>query len=421
MFERLTRSASALLISLVLVVAVADSAHGAAETGGAEANPASIELRKSFRFVRHAGRRTSPPEQRGGGAATADGVGETAALPLEAVAKALGEQLQSSGTLHLPDVGEGEIVLQGSTTPILETAAGRHLIIDRDRTIEPSSAGAIPRRWPGFSVVQPPAGSNLRDVVGLVLDAAGYDSVLRSAPLMFGRGVTLQITPDYVVLRSENDLLTGETLALSVVDPVAGLPSELRALAGEHRVRIVELTTDGAPVGVDDAPWRDPAGLVTTMETARLAPIIGEIAGVLGLSVERRVPLQVTAGQPVASANLRVGRDGKAAYVFEQPDQTSQEHLVDRGDAAIVLHSAADLPQAIGAMLRHFGISAIGPSVEFYRAPAPGSPRRFVINVPGWLVEYGGRRILITGTTPPPLVRLYLTREGIDIFEYRIR
>ena len=75
----------------------------------------------------------------------------------------------------------------------------------------------------------------------------------------------------------------------------------------------------------------------------------------------------------------------------------------------------------IGALLKSCNIPSIGPTVEFFRDPAPGSPRRFVISVPGWLAESGGRRLLITGAAVPLLVRLYLTREGIDIFEYRIR
>ena len=94
---------------------------------------------------------------------------------------------------------------------------------------------------------------------------------------------------------------------------------------------------------------------------------------------------------------------------------------MERADAVIPLHSSSDLPEAIGALLRRFGIPAIGPMVEFYRAVNPDLTRRFVISVPGWLAEFGGRRLLITGATPSPLVRLYLTREGIDIFEYRIR
>ena len=202
-----------------------------------------------------------------------------------------------------------------------------------------------------------------------MLDAAGYDSVLRSAPLIFGRGVTVRVTPDFVVLRSERDLLAGETRAISVVDPADALPAELRELAGEHRVRIVELTPDGAPAGVDRAPWRDPAGRVTTMEAARLAPIIEEIAArsrLFGRAPRAAPGRRRGAG---VSADLRISRDGDAALVFEKPTRDFRETPVGRGETAITLNSAADLPEAIGALLRRFGIPAIGPTVEFYRAP----------------------------------------------------
>ncbi len=302
----------------------------------------------------------------------------------------------------------------------METAAGRHLIIDRDHTIDPDVAGAISRRWPGFSVIQPPAGANLRDVIGSTLDAAGYDSVLRSAPLIFGRGVTIRVNPDFVVLRSERDLLEGETRAISVVAPDEALPSELRELAGKHRVRIVELTPDGAQAGFDRAPWRSTAGRVTAVESARLAAIIEGVAVALGFSIERQVLLPPAAGEPAISADLRIGRDGDATLVFERDDPSIREHLAFRGETAIVMKSTGDLPDAIGSLLKRFDIPSIGRVVEFYRAPSSGSPPRFVISVPGWLAESGGRRLLITGAALPTLVRLFLTREGIDIFEYRI-
>jgi len=94
-----------------------------------------IELRKSFRSIRRAGSQASRSVTR-----SAVGVGREAA-------EAHGEQLQSSGTLHLPGIGEDGIVLRVSKTPILETAAGRHLIIDRDRTIPPGVVDGISRRW----------------------------------------------------------------------------------------------------------------------------------------------------------------------------------------------------------------------------------------------------------------------------------
>ena len=423
MLERLNRGASALLMG-VLIFCVSEGFPGGARKACAAAGPADIELRKSFRSIRRTGSHASRTVTRSGvgsALAAANDELEIAPAQLGAVAAALGEQLQSSGTLHLPGIGGKGIVLRVATTPILETTTGRHLILDRDRTINPGVADGISRSWPGFLVVQPPAGASLREVIGSTLDAAGYDSVLRLAPLIFGRGVTIRVSPDFVVLRSDRDLLAGETRAISVVVPADALPAELRELAGEHRVRIVELTPDGAPAGVGRTPWRTPTGRVTTVAAARLAPIIEGIAGAFGFSVERNLMLPAAAGEPGISAELRISREGDATFVFENDDPRILEHLASRGETAIVMKSSADLQQAIAALLGRFGVTAIGPTVEFYRAPPAGSPPRFVISVPGWLAESAGRRLLITGATIPPLVRLYLTRENIDIFEYRIQ
>ena len=423
MLERMIRSAPVLFVA-VLIVCGSESVPGGIEKGYAAEGSADIELRKSFRSTHRVGSHTSRSLTRSGvgdAPGDADDSREIVPAQLGAFAEALGEHLQSSGTLHLPGIGEKGIVLQASTTPILETAAGRHLILDRDRTIDPGVVDGISRRWPGFSVVQPPVGANLRDMIGSTLDAAGYDSVLRLAPLIFGRGVTIRLSPDFVVHRSERDLLAGETRAISVVNPVDALPAELRELAGEHRVRIVELTPDGAPAGVDRTPWRDPGGRVTTMGAAKVTAIIEEIAGAFGFLVERNVQLPAAAGESGIQAQLRISREGDAIFVFENDDPRIHEHLASRGETAIVMNSFADLPQSIASLLRRFGMTAIGPTVEFYRALPGGSPPRFVISVPGCLAESAGRRLLITGATIPPLVRLYLTREGIDIFEYKIR
>lgn len=416
------RGAPALLVGVLAVCASAGSVRGT-ELSDVAGRPADIELRKSFRSVSRAGSHASRAVTRGGlrkDPEAADTAGEALPSQLGAVAEALGEQLQSSGTLHLPGVGEKGIVLRAATTPILETAAGRHLILDRDRTIDQGVVDGIGRRWPGYTVVQPPAGADLREVIGSTLDAAGYDAVFRSPPLIFGRGITLRVTPDFVVLRSERDLLAGETRAISVVEPAEALPAELRALAAEQRVRIIELTPDGKPAAADRAPARTAAGKVTTVEAERLTPIVEKIAGVFGLSVVRGVLLPAAVGEAVVRAELGISGGGVAALVFETADLNYLESLADRGYAAFLLPSAADLPNAIGMLLKRFGILAIGPTIEFYRTSAPGSSPRFVISVPGWLAESGGRRLLITGSALPPLVRLYLTREGIDILEYRI-
>lgn len=373
---------------LVLVIVVAAGGSGAA-ADDVPAAPVDIELRKSFRFFRRAGRQAERREAPGRGPA-----GEIPAVEarrsvqpqVRAVVEALGEHLHSSGTLHLPGVGAAGTALDVAVTPVLETATGRNVIIDRDGTIDPAVIEQIGRQWPAYAVVQPGPATDLRDLLGAVLEAAGYDSVLRSTPVTFGHGVTIRYVPDFFVARDERDLLSGETRAISIVEPADALPAELRELAGEHRVKIVELGPDGAPTGLQRPPWRDATGRVTTMESSRLAPIIEEIAGVLAEMAE-----------PGAPARLPVEDEGTLA-----------------------LAAPADLTAAIGALLKRFALPAIGPAVEFYRAQPRVSTRRFVVRVPGWLVEAGGRRLLITGADLPLLVRLFLTREGIDIFAYRV-
>ena len=123
------------------------------------------------------------------------------------------------------------------------------------------------------------------------------------------------------------------------------------------------------------------------METARLAPIIEGIAGAFGFSVERNVLLPAAAGEPGISADLRISRDGDCDVRLRKRRPAHSGAPASRGETAIVMNSAADLPEAIAALLRRFGMTAIGPTVEFYRAPPPGSPPRFVISVPGWLAE----------------------------------
>ncbi len=312
-------------------------------------------------------------------------------------------------------------MLQGATAPLLETAAGRRLIIDPYRTITPQAAAGISRLWPDFTVLQPAASDGLRETIAAVLEAAGYALVTRSTPLTFGPAVTVRIIPDFVVLRNDRDLLEGEMRAISVVDPADAIPAELRELAGEHRVKIVELTSDGESAGPSRAPWRDPTGRVTTVASGKLVPLLAEVAGALGLAIEQRVMLQTAPGEPGLSADLRISIGRDAALILEAPDPDKLDKILKRGEPAIVVTRAAGMPVAIGAILAHFRIPAIGPTVEFFRAPTQAATPRFRVSVPGWLVESGGQRALITGAALPILIRLYLTREGIDILEYRLR
>lgn len=386
---------------------------------------AAIELRKSFRTAPRAGRQ--PGRGTGGVTLELPPVSEKDAAQTGApggAAQALGESLRTQGSLHLPGVsGRRGVVVQAGETPIVEFGTGRRLILDPGRRIAPAVAEAIARRWPGYAVLQPPPGSGLRELLDTMLEASGYDTVLRGTALTFGSAVTVRLRPDFVVLKSGQDLLEGETRAISVLDSAAdALPAELRELARGQRIAVVELTPGGGIAGPEAAPWRDAAAWVTTMETPRPVTILAELAAQLGLSVERRSAPAASAGEAPFAAELRIFRGETSALVFGAAAGPPAEALLPgRGDEVIVLADATGLEAAIGSLLQRFGVRAVGPQVEFSRDAAPGNQPRFVIGVPGWLAEIGGRRLLITGAAPPAPLRLYLTREGIDIFEYRVR
>lgn len=386
---------------------------------GSAGASAEIELRKTFRSAPRPGRQ--PARARNVRSAGDSGTHEegsitpSAARRIAAAAAALGEPLQSSGTLHLPGIDGPGLVVREELTPVLEFGTGRRVIVDMHGAIPPGVSDEIGRLWPGYSVVHPPAGGDLRSLIGSLLDAAGYESVLRSAPVTLGRGATIRFTPDFVILRGERDLLDGETRALSVVEPAEALPAELRELAADQRVRFVELTPDGALSGTDRAPWSDPAGRVTTAGGDRLAPLLGEIAAELGLAAEPQGGIFSRPGEGPARSARVIGRGQTAVLVLDDTAPGAG------GGAQVELNDRADLNAAIGALLAHFSIPAIGPAVEFHRPASRGGAPRFVIGVPGWLAQLGERRLLITGAALPQQVRLFLTREGLDIFEYRTR
>lgn len=384
----------------------------------AQEPPPEIELRKSFR---QRGTSPSPPSGAPREPAATPATRSTARVA-DAVAAALGEGSAASGTLHLPGVGADGVALDLARTPLVEFASGRRAILDPERSIPARTAAEIERLWPGFTVVRPPPGAPARALLDGIVDAAGYASVLRGSTLRFGRETRVAVRPDAVVLRTDDDLLNGETRALSLLGVgSAPLPPELRELAREHRIAIAEFDASGAPLGADRAAWRDPVGSLTTVEGRARALLFAEIGAALGLTVVPGAELPGSPGAPPARAAFAASRGADHAFVFgTDPGVEVLERVADLGALGIVAGRDGDFSGDIGRFLARFGVKAIGPRVELHPETPGAALPRFAIEVPGWLAEADGRRLLITGGQPPPLVRLYLQREGIDIIDYRL-
>lgn len=405
----------------------------AIEPGSGE-SAARIELHKSFRApARPESGVGSPPDVRAGIPAGGEqGAGRFAAGDASrtpgtgvaaALAEALDETLVTSGTMHLPGVGGRGLTLDAAATPLVDFATGRRVVLDPSGSIASADAAEIRRLWPAFAVLGRTPGQGTRELLDALLASSGYASVLRDSPVRFGRAASVRLRPDFVILKRDGDLLDGATRTLTVVGSAAErVPGELRELAARHRIIVTEVDEEGRPLSRGPDPWRDPAGRVTTVECRSGLVVFAELAEALGLEVERRARIAGGPGSPEIVADLRIaGGDAQALLFASAPDASTLEALAAAGAQVSVVPRKSDLKATIGVLLERFGIAAIGPVVEFSRPAAPGIRPRFEISVPGWLAIAGGRRLLVTDAEPPEDLRLYLAREGIDIFAYRVR
>lgn len=339
-------------------------------------------------------------------------------------AAALGESWSESGMLYLPDGAGGHIALDNARFPQVDFGSGRSLILDSGGEVPAAIATRIATLWPGYTVLAVGSDEDPRAILGRVLDAAGYYAVHRGTAITFGFEALVRLLPDYVVLKDPGALLRGETYLLSVLSSAGEtFPVELLEMAREQRLRIVEIIAGEALPGEVGFAWRDPQGTLTTVQGRNPVVPVAELAAALGLVVERRVLCRVAkaSGTAAVVADLRLSRGGTAALVFARgPDFEAARLLADRGAAVLLLRGKDAFTAATVRLLEIFGIPRIGPTVEFQKPSQSGRDGRFRITVPGWLAEpEGARRLLITSAEIGTQLRLYLTREGIDIFQYR--
>lgn len=389
--------------------------------GDAPGPEAEIILRKSFppRSPPVPGEEQPPRPAAGDApagspAAPAAAAGEAGGEALSRGVAAIGERYVGAGVLHLPQVPAPGAILDLSRTPVVELANGRRLILDYRSVLDLDTAAAVAARWPAYRVVPLPAGG-LRERIGAILAGSGYAAVDTGAEVSFGHGASVvRIRPDFVVLKGRDDLLHGRTLALSVVDsPRGAVPPELRDLAAERGVAVSDLLNDGRGAVPLVTPWRDPAGRVTTVIAGDAGLVAAEIARVLGHEVRR---LRSAGGY---GSGWAIGPDGGELVLAPPADESADSPSTSAG-ALEVPRDGEGFAAVLGRLFERLELGAIGPVVEFTRPDPTTGASPFLVSVPGWLVEHGGRRLLVTAAAPPEPLRLFLVREGIDLFEYRL-
>jgi hypothetical protein len=411
----------------VLLLAPFLAGAGTARAEGESGAPDLI-LRKSFsRPAKRAGALPASPQLPGAAAAppasAPGGAGaeqRTAAVErrteaITRVATLLGERLVVEGTLYLRDGRGPGMALDNGRTPLVDLGSGRQVILAAGAEVP---ADEIRARWPGLGVVSLASG-DLRETLGAFLAAAGYAMVLRDTPVAIGREAVVRFRPDFVVQKEGDALLPADTYLLFVLpSPGEALPAELREAAREHRLELGEVFESGEPPPAP-SPWRDPRAPLTTVRARHPGVLVGEVAEALGIAVERKVPCLAALGEgaPEVVADLRIARGTKRSLVFfHEIDADAARRLAEAGEDVLIAAPGAPADAIVARVLERFGIPRIGPTVQFHR---PGPAGRFTIDAPGWLADReGGGRVLITPASLGTQLRLYLTREGIGVFEY---
>ncbi len=334
--------------------------------------------------------------------------------------EALGESLASFGTFSFPTPDGSSILLDGSDFPLLRLSSGRSLILDLEGRLGAEESNRIEQSWEGYRVIPVQREGNLRRLMGSILAESGFYRLSLDAPLTIGRAGEVSITPDFLVVKSPDDALRGSLYLVSVHDdPDHSLPVQLRDLAGEHRIKVIEIFPAGGEVRAAEPPrgeyWSP--GRKFTASDPRL--LLGEIAPSLGMTVVEEPSLFLA---PELRPLLRdrravlLSREGRLCLVTFG---TGADPCRD-GTARTVscLHgSGLPFPALLGEVLRSLGVPHRGPNLEFF---LPG--QRFTLTVPGFYVEdTDGRPVLVTGKDLGGHLSSLMTESGVNVLTWIVR
>lgn len=249
-----------------------------------------------------------PPAAEAGASYAAPGLaagGEPAAVPapkplyrglLSDIVAGLGEQWVDRGTLYLPLPSGGEVVLDLADYPVARFSTGVHALVDFRDGLPPDVRKVITETWKNYRVVPLGGTSGPLEAVDRLLREAGYHSAKdgTARPLVIGEDVSVEIPANWVVLRTDRSLLSGEVLLVKEVPekPGPGLSAVLR-YAARVGVRVLPFAADrsageGFLVGLDppaadeipEFPWKSvPAGGLEAVDFALEFAGIGKDKG----------------------------------------------------------------------------------------------------------------------------------------------
>ncbi len=321
---------------------------------------------------------------------------------LDSSLRAMGETLTPEGTLSLPLPTGETLKVDARTSPVAGISTGRSLLLDFDGDITEESRRLIEEHWPRYRVINVPADADFRHLMGLILDESGYHSVSRDAPLFLGRHGRVRIVPDFLVAPTAESILDGSLMLIMIEDsPNRALPSEIKEIARDHLVKVVEITPpsggDGSPVPASFPGWWG-GGKITASDFRTL---LGELGPALGLKVREALPTDGEGFHGKDRITLEGnGRSRLVTFVAAEADRTDSLTIAPDDSLELVL----------ARLLHTFGYDYSGPFLEFYQ---PGA--RFTILIEGYYIARDTGPLVVTGDDIGPRLKAMLAGRGIEV------
>ncbi|HEX9849814.1 LysM peptidoglycan-binding domain-containing protein [Candidatus Deferrimicrobium sp.] len=251
---------------------------------------------------------------------------------------AIGEKWVDHGTMYLPLPSGGDVMLQLSDFPFVRFSGGAEALIDFRGGIPPRVADSISSQWKSLRVVSLADAGGAGDRIGRILRVSGYHSVKEgiSHPVVVGESVSVALPARWILLRTEDSLLSGDLILLKEV-PERPDPDLLAVLRYARRIglRVLPYADDpnameGFLVGIqeDASEGGIPVGLAV--------PKTGGLPAVdFGLSL---LGIAARTGE-----RLRVGGKGDAFRLVVSPERVfeagGKKYVVDTGRMSPAIRS----------------------------------------------------------------------------------
>jgi len=244
---------------------------------------------------------------------------------------ALGEKWVERGTMYLPLPAGGEVVIRLDDFPVVRFSGGVEALLDFHGGLPKRVGEAITGTWPHVRVVSL-SGAGLDGMIDRILNVSGYHSVKEgfSRPLVIGETVSVSLPARWVILRTDQSLLSGD---LVLVKEVPERPGEelMAVLRYARRVGIRVLpyaadpdTREGFLVGLGEEE-------TVSTPVALVVPAAGGLPAVdFGLAF---LGIPARAGD-----RLRIGGKGDGFQLVVQPERLfeagGRKYVVDTGKMA---------------------------------------------------------------------------------------